>query len=70
MTDMETWVMLVPNGNNGKKDALYSVSARDEDEARRKIEQQLTLKKNRQAILQAWIAAERPVRVMKPRSRR
>jgi hypothetical protein len=69
MTAMETWVMLVPNENNGKKDALYSVSARDEDEARLKIEQQLTPRPNRQAILRAWLAADRPVRMMKPRSR-
>jgi hypothetical protein len=64
---IETWVMLVPNPDNGKKAALYSVSARDEDEARRNIEQQLTPKKHRQAILQAWIKAGRPVRPMKPR---
>ena len=48
--------------HEGRRIAVYGVYATDEDDARRKIEQDLAPKPHRQSLLRRWIEQGRPVR--------
>ena len=63
---MPTYAMI--NTINGRREAVYSVVADSEDEARTKIAADLGTRANRQAILKRWIEEGRPVREVKRRT--